>query len=459
VSYGGRPALSGVSIEFHPGEVHALLGENGAGKTTLANVLAGHLRPDEGRVEVPGPVGYVHQHFALPPGLSAAECLLAPESGFRWVSPRRRIARFHQIERASGLDLGDPDKEAAALPVGARQRLEFAREVSRAPALLLLDEPTAALAPIEIEAFGRAIAGIAATGTAVVFITHRLPEVFSFSQRISLLRHGELAFTSRTDETSPEALAAEFRGGELPQARSAPTAPGPTVLEIDRLVAAGPRGERAVDNLSLEVRSGQVVAVLGVDGNGQRELAERVAGLRGPDSGAVRLSGEDTAGRFRELGGAVVPADRQREGLILDFSVGDNLRLAEPIPARPPAAAARMLATLRDEARPDLAAPVRQLSGGNQQKVVLARELSREPRLLLAVQPSRGLDLAATRLTIERLREAARGGAAVLLVTADWDEALAAADLVFVIFRGRLSGPFPPRGAEEVLARRMAGVS
>jgi simple sugar transport system ATP-binding protein len=459
VRFGGTTALADVSIDFLPGEIHALLGENGAGKTTIANVLDGKVAPDAGTVDVGGTVGYVHQHFAIPPGLTAAECLAVEDRGLRPLSPRTLATRFREIERQTGIPLGEPGREASRLPVGARQRLELARALARRPDLLLLDEPTAVLAPAEIGAFHDAARGAAARGAAVVFITHKLPEVFAAADRVTLLRRGRRIFTKPARDTSAEEIAAIFlEGAEIPP--RPPKEPGAPVLVVE---GASTRpsdggGGSALDGVSLVVREREVAAVVGVDGNGQDELVAIVTGLRAPVSGAVRLAGEPVGrGGFRRNGGGVVPADRQREGLILDFSIADNLRLAEPIPPADPARAAAAIADRRIVAR-SAGETARTLSGGNQQKVVLARELARAPRFLLAVSPTRGLDLAASLATLAAISDAASRGGAVLLVTSDLDDARAVADSIRVLYRGRLSPAFPADAALERIGRAMAGV-
>ena len=399
----------------------------------------------------------MHQHFAIPPGLTAAECLAVEDDGFRPLGPRALAERFRRTERETGIALGEPNAEAARLPVGARQRLELARALSRQPDLLLLDEPTAVLAPAEIGAFADSVRRAAARGAAVVFITHKLPEVFAVADRITLLRRGRRIFTKAARETSPGEIASLFLEGAAPAARAL-REPGAPVLVVDRVSTPPSPGAAPLDALSLVVREREIAAVVGVDGNGQEELAEIVAGLRAPASGSVRLAGAPVArGGFRRSGASIVPGDRQREGLILDFSIADNLRLAEPIPDPDPDRAERAVADSRIVA-PSARVPARALSGGNRQKVILARELGREPRFLLAVSPTRGLDLAASRATLAALCAVADRGGAVLLVTSDLDDARAVGDAVRVLYRGRLSPPLPPDTPLEVVGRAMIGL-
>ncbi len=454
MSYGETAALADVSLELRAGEVHALLGENGAGKSTLGDVLGGILVPHSGNVHVSGRIGYVHQHFALPPALSSAECLVLEDPSLRVWTPARLAARFREVEKRVGLDLGSPFDEAARRPVGARQRLEFARALSRDPDLLILDEPTAVLTPPEVEQFMRSVRDTASRGTSVVFITHRLSEVFGFCDRISVLRRGRLVSSRPAAEASVETLAAEFL--EEAEAESEPPARRTRRAGAEVLRLAG-FGREGLGELS--VREGETVAIAGVDGNGQDEVARAVSGRDGAGEFSARLFGRPVRGRdFRRQGTSVIPGDRRREGLVLEFSVEENLRLAEPIPDRNPAAA-RALIDRFGIFPSEPKARARSLSGGNQQKVVLARELSREPRFVLAVSPTRGLDLASTRMTFRALRASADSGAAILLVTSDLEEARELADSIFVIYRRRLAGPFRPDSSSLEVGRALGGLA
>jgi ABC-type uncharacterized transport system ATPase subunit len=434
-----------------------VLGENGAGKSTLANVLDGRIRPESGSVAIEGRVGHVHQHFAIPPGLTSAECLAVGDAGLRPLSRGSLARRLRAVEESTGIALGDPHAEAASLPIGARQRLELARALAGRPDLLLLDEPTAVLAPAEIDAFALAVRRTAASGAAVVFITHKLPEVFAVADRVSLLRRGRVVFTRTAGETSAGEIAALFlEGAAMPD--RAPRRRGEPVLVIEALRGGAP-GRAPLSGITLSVCEREVAAIVGVDGNGQDELVEIVAGLRAPASGTVSLSGGPVAGgAFRRSGASIVPGDRQREGLILDFSVAENLRLAEPIPDLDEALARREIAEHGILAS-SIHAPARSLSGGNQQKVVLSRELARAPRFLLAISPTRGLDLAASHATLAALGRSAETGGAVLLVTSDLDEARAVADVLYVLYRGTLTGPFPPESDLGLIGRAMAGLA
>ena len=278
------------------------------------------------------------------------------------------------------------------------------------------------------------------------------------ADRVTLLRRGRIVFTRKAAETSAGEIAEAFLAGAERPSRSVRT-PGSPILVVDRVDRRSAGGRVALAGVSFSVREREIAAIVGVDGNGQDEIVEIVAGLRGPEAGNVTLSGRAiSGGAFRRAGASIVPGDRQREGLILDFSIAENLRLAEPIPSADPALARRRIEEYAVRAA-SIDEPARALSGGNQQKVVLARELSRAPEFLLAISPTRGLDLAASRATLAALDRAADGGGAVLLVTSDLDEARAVADVLYVLYRGRLSGPFPPDTGLDRLGRAMAGVA
>ncbi len=415
-------------------------------------MLGGILVPDSGRVRIAGRVGHVHQHFALPPGLTSAECLALEEPGLRLATPARLGDRFREIEARVGLDLGRPDAEAARLAVGARQRLEFARARASNPDLLILDEPTAVLAPPEVDRFMVSVRETAANGAAVVFITHKLAEIFGFCDRVSVLRRGRLVSSRLASEATPASLAAEFLEGDAPPAPRrglrAPTCSGSTASEASVRI-------RRFRSSFARVRSSRWPAwtATGKKKRPARSPAAR-ARLRFPRPSS---GGRSPAREFRRQKTSVIPGDRRREGLILDFTVEENLRLAEPIPVREPARSRSLIERFGIDP-PAPGAPARSLSGGNQQKVVLARELSREPRFLLAVSPTRGLDLASTRMTRGAIRDAAGSGAAVLLVTSDLDEARELADTMFVLYRGRLAGPFRPDEPSAAVGRAMAGL-
>jgi simple sugar transport system ATP-binding protein len=466
--FGPTLALDGASLELAPAEVHALLGENGAGKTTLVRVLYGLVRPDAGeiridgrRVEIRGPreaqalgIGLVHQHAALVPALSVAENLVLGEPGAFALPRAARRARAAEILREAGLEL-DLDVAAGALPVSQQQRLEIARTLARGARVLVLDEPTAVLAPAEVESLLALLARLRAEGRTIVFISHKLEEVTALCDRVSVLRRGVRVGTRAVAGASASELGRWMVGDALPAAGSPPdSAPGAPALRLRELRSPGLRG------IDLEVRSGEIVALAGVEGNGQAPLEEILAGVRAPTSGEVRV-----------LRGplALIPADRQRTGLVLDLSCAENLVLPDAaIGGAPPVFRSGWLsvARLREVAsdafarfavrgQPD--APARALSGGNQQKLCVARALRGDPGVLVAVNPTRGLDVAATAAVRDELRAHARRGGAVLLVSADLDEVLELGHRVLVLFRGALLPVEPERRTRERIGERMLG--
>ena len=489
--FGAKLANDRVSLELAPGEVHALLGENGAGKTTLVNVLFGKFRPDSGELHWKGrPVqlrssrdalalgmGMVHQHFKLVPTFTAAENLMLGQR--QPLEPlldvRGAEARLAELSERHGLPV-DARTPVRELPLGLQHRVEILKALDHAVDLLVLDEPTAVLTPEEARTLFRALAGLAAQGTAILLITHKLEEVLHVAGNFTVLRQGRVAGTGAVAGTTRDELARLMVGRDVPTARRAPAAhaAGQPVLELEQVCARADRAIAALSDITLAVRAGEIVGIAGVEGNGQRELAEVVTGLRRVTAGVVRLLGADIAGRSaREIldsGVGHVPEDRQRSGLVLDLPLETNLvldrvhraplsRLGVLFPARVRALAERLLAEhdVRGGAPAD---PARRLSGGNQQKVVLARELDRAVKLLVAVHPTRGLDVGAIEQVHRRLREARDGGAGVLLISAELDEVLALADRVLVLHGGRVVGAVDGASADrEQVGLWMAGVA
>ena len=459
--FGGVPALAGVDLALARGEIHALLGENGAGKTTLVRTAIGLVRPDSGAllvdgraVALPDPaaaarhgIGMVHQHFTLAPGLTVAENLLlgtAPALFTRRALERRARAALLR----HGVTL-DPARRVRELAVGERQHLEIAKALERGGRVLILDEPTAVLAPAEADALFERLEALRAAGRAVLLITHRLDEVLQVAQRVTVLRAGRVVLAAaRADVSAATLTEALFGGGlERPPARRGAAATGATVLRARTL--SGP-GFGPVD---LELRAGECVLIAGVDGHGQGELIETLVGLRRPAGGRLERP---------RRGIAFVSGDRHATGLALDLSVAENVALRPGLLPRPwysrrelAAAVAPALARF-DVRREDPWQPARSLSGGNQQRVVLARELAAAPALVLAENPTRGLDLRSARLVRGELRAAVAGGAAALVATTDLDEALELADRLLVAHRGRLH---PCDVSRTAVARTLAGLA
>jgi ABC-type uncharacterized transport system ATPase subunit len=487
----GVVANDRVDFDAHAGEVHALLGENGAGKSTLSNILTGLYRPDEGELELDGAPAHfhsprdaldagicmVHQHFRLVAPFTVAENVVLGDH--RDVGRSFRLRRRAIEERVA--EIGerfhmpvDPRARIWQLSVGEQQRVEILKALFREARILILDEPTAVLTPQEAEALFVTVRHLAEDGRTVVFISHKLNEVKAVADRVTVLRRGRSVATVDTADHTPRELASLMVGREVAAAqrvpRSAPVGER-VVLEAMNLWVEGDRGAPAVRDVSLTVSAGEILAVAGVAGNGQRELAEAIIGMR-PRSGRIRLDGEPLApGDPREAirrGIADVPEDRLGTGLAPSLSVAENLALKdyrESWASRGPFLRRRRLRRRAEKLieryeikTPAASTPARMLSGGNLQKVVLAREFAGEPKLLVAASPTRGLDVGAIETVHRLLREAAAGGVGVLLLSEDLDEILTLADRVAVIYEGRIVGTVAAEGASvHELGLMMAG--
>ncbi len=466
--FGRTRALDGVDFELLPGEIHALLGENGAGKSTLINVLRGHIRPTSGETIVRGEtvrisspskasdlgIGMVHQHFLLVPVLSVIDNLsLATRSRSILINRAAVASKASAIATRLGWNI-PLDAIVADLPVGTQQRVEIVKALLGDATILLFDEPTAVLAPSEIGELFDVLRQLRASGCSIVFVSHKLTEVMDLCDRVTVLRRGREVGTVAIGDTSPADLASRMVGGNasvVDGQQGAATSPcrtiGPVVAEIVNLSTRKSRlDEVALDAISLQVREGEVLGIAGVDGNGQTELFEALAGLR-PYTAAVRKLPSGSTDRLN-ADVAFIPPDRHRQGLALSLSVADNLTLdAANLPGfrRGPFLHRQRLSELAqrltkqfDVRAADLSQPVRALSGGNQQKVVIARALWRSPRLLIAVSPTRGLDVSATAYVHEQLRAARSSGTAVLLISTELDEIIALSDRIGVLYEGRI---------------------
>jgi simple sugar transport system ATP-binding protein len=485
--FGDVTALHGVDLVVGEHEIHALLGENGAGKSTLMNILYGLYRPDAGTIRLRGKdaairgprdaiargIGMIHQHFMLIPPLTVAEnVVLGDERSGPVLSQRALAARVRELGDRFHISV-DPDAKVEDLPLGLQQRVEILKVLYRGSELLIFDEPTAVLTPQEVDELFTIVRTLRDEGKVVIFITHKLREVFAVTDRITVLRAGRNAGDLVTKQTSPAEIARLMVGRELGQVQArGPVAASGVALEIRGLQARSDRGAPALRGVDLTVNAGEIVGVAGVGGNGQSELAECVLGLREPTAGTIVIGGADVAHddpkRTRQRGVAYVPEDRRTEGLVLAFTVADNFILGKQ--DRPPFSRrgvldheairsnGERLAKEFDVRPPNAGAIVGNLSGGNQQKVVLGRELSEQPKLIVISQPTRGLDIGSTEYVWERLLEQRAQGCGILLISSELDEIRALSDRIAVMFEGRLVATLPAAQAtEERLGLLMAG--
>ena len=467
----GVVANAGVSFSVAKGEIHALLGENGAGKSTLMNILFGLYQPDEGEILVDGKevhfhsprdavnagLGMVHQHFKLIPRFTVAENIILGSEGPGVLLDRASAERkVGDLAEAYGLRL-DPKARVEDLPVGLRQRVEIVRALYQGGTTLILDEPTALLTPQEVEELYGILERLRADGGTIVFITHKLREVAAISDRVTVIQRGRTVGTHHTSATTAPQLAELMVGRNVKlQVDRTPGNPGEVLLEADHLRSEPAHGKHAVDDLSLNVRGGEIVGICGVEGNGQSELIEMLAGLRKPESGLVRIAGTDVTGqnpnKLREAGLSYIPEDRHDRGFVLDFSLTENMLLGN-LNVKPfseggridyPATEAITHEGMEkfDVRAPSSAVPARTLSGGNQQKLIIAREMYRQPKVILAVQPTRGLDVGAIEFVHKQLMEQRDGGHAILVVSFELDEVLDLSDRILVLFGGRIVGEF-----------------
>ncbi len=484
----GVVANDGIDFDLLPGEVHALLGENGAGKSTLMNIVYGLYRPDDGEILIRGNpvtlgsareaitqgIGMVHQHFMLIPVMTVAENIVLasePTHGGVLLDYDTAVERVRELSERFGLAV-DPEARVENIGVGQEQRVEIVKALYRGAEILILDEPTAVLTPQEAGELFEIVRGLQAQGKSIIFISHKLKEVLEIADRITVLRRGRKVETISRKGATETGLARMMVGREvLLRVEKKPAAPGEPMLEVQDVSVLDDRGLGAVRGVSFDVRAGEIVGLAGVDGNGQTELIDALAGLRRPSDGEIRVRGQDvtraSARRVLDLGVGHIPEDRQRRGLVLEFSLAENLALhdydQEPnsrlgwlFPRRLIARARKLLSEfdVRGGGPQTRAAA---LSGGNQQKVVIAREVGRDPDVLIAAQPTRGLDVGAIEYVHRRLVAVRDEGKAVLLVSLELDEIRALADRILVIYEGRIVGEYDPDVAEEELGVAMTG--
>jgi general nucleoside transport system ATP-binding protein len=487
--FGALVANDNVNLVVEPGQIHCLLGENGAGKSTLMNVLYGLYQADGGQiliddkpVKFSGPgeamaagIGMVHQHFMLIPVFTVAENVVLghePTKALGFLDLAAARAKVREISDRFGFDV-DPDAIVGDLPVGVQQRVEIIKALIGDAQVLVFDEPTAVLTPQETDELMAIMKQLRDSGRGIVFITHKLREVREAADKITVMRLGKVVGTAKPTDTAEE-LASLMVGRAVDLDVNKSTAkPGPVVLQISDLTVWDHSGNKAVDDVSLQIHAGEILVIAGVQGNGQTELTEAILGTQGKLQGSIRLAGEELVGksvkhRF-DAGLGFVPEDRTEDGLVADFTISENLMLnrsdREPFAKR----GVLQLGFLKnfavekikqfDVRSQGIESRAGQLSGGNQQKVVLARELSRNLSLLVASQPTRGLDVGSIEFVHEQIVATRDAGTPVLIVATELDEATQLGDRIAVMYRGRIVGIVPADTDRAVLGKMMAGIS
>jgi simple sugar transport system ATP-binding protein len=488
-SWPGVVANDHVDFSVRRGEIHALVGENGAGKTTLMNVLYGLLRPNSGEIAINGQkanihgprdaialgIGMVHQHFMLIPVLTVGENIVLGREptrtgGFYDGSAANQAIR--DLSAKYGLQI-DPRARTGDLPVGLQQRAEILKVLYRGADILILDEPTGVLTPQEAHELFGVLRGLKQQGKTIIFISHKLREVLEISDQITVLRRGKVVGTVATSAIDEEGIARMMVGRDvLLRVEKAPAQPGPVALRVEHLSVESERGVPAVRDLSLEVHTGEIVGIAGVEGNGQSELFEALAGTRHASGGHIYVGNQEVtnmgARYTRRAGMGHIPEDRRGAGLVLNFTIAENTILGRQrmpqftlrglvLRLRSIGRWARQLIRQFDVRTPSASTPARSLSGGNQQKVVVARELASQPRVLLAAHPTRGVDIGAIEFIHRRLVAQRDAGAAILLVSAELDEVRSLSDRIAVMYEGRIVSIEPPETSEERLGLLMTG--
>jgi general nucleoside transport system ATP-binding protein len=484
----GIVANDNITLQVRKGEIHALLGENGAGKSTLMNILFGLYQPDQGEIRVNGKpvkitdpnvanrlgIGMVHQHFMLVQNFTVTENIILGSEPTKngKIDIQHAAKEIEELSKKYGLAV-DPYAKIEDISVGMQQRVEILKTLYRGAEILIFDEPTAALTPQEIKELIQIMKRLIQEGKSIILITHKLKEIMEVCDRCTVIRKGKGIGTVNVAETNPDELASLMVGREVQfKTQKAEPKPGKEVLKIENLVVHDARNIPVVNGLNLTVRAGEIVGIAGVDGNGQTELIEAITGLRKVKSGSIYLNGNDITNlptrKITEMGVGHIPQDRHKHGLVLDFTIGENIVLQtyykEPFSKsgilnyQKIYDKAKKLIQEYDVRTPSEITPARALSGGNQQKAIIAREVDRSPDLLIAAQPTRGLDVGAIEFIHKKLIEERDKGKAVLLVSLELDEVMNVSDRIAVIYEGKIVGVVDPKTTDEQeLGLLMAG--
>lgn len=484
----GVVANKDVNLSVQEGEIHALLGENGAGKTTLMNCLYGLYTPDKGEIIWKGKkvsirsikdaidlgIGMVHQHFMLVHNMTVLENIILgmPSRKGLFLDKRYVAKEIKQIMNKYGLQV-DLESEIWQLPVGVQQKVEILKILYRKVKLLILDEPTAVLTPDEVKGLFAMLQALREQGHSVIIITHKLDEVFQIADRVTVLRGGKVISTLKRSETDKKSLASMMIGKEfIADEQRLKITPGKTVLAVEGLSCKNDKDLEAVKNVSFNIASGEILGIAGVSGNGQTELAEVITGMRKSTGGQIKICGKDVTNLPPKLlydnGLSHIPEDRHRVGLIMDFSIRENSIMGifekEPfahgikVDQEAINEHAESIVKIFNVKTPDTEVPTKLLSGGNQQKLILGRELSKTPKLLIAVQPTRGLDIGATEFVQKQIEDAKRQGTAIMYISTELEEIFKMSDKIAVMFEGNLYGPYPIESLDvETVGAMMAG--
>jgi len=488
-SFPGIKANDQISFKVKKGEIHALLGENGAGKSTLMNILFGLYQPDEGaifineqEVEIENPniandlgIGMVHQHFMLVQNFTVTENIILgsePKKAVSMIDYAKARNFVVELSNKYGLHV-NPDAKIEDISVGMQQRVEILKTLYRGADILIFDEPTAVLTPQEIDELAGIMRNLVEEGKSIILITHKLKEIMAICDSVTIIRRGKVIDSLVVEDTNPDELAAKMVGREVTfSVDKIPAKPGEPILIVDKVFAKDARGLNALSGISIEVKSGEILGIAGVDGNGQSQLIEAITGLKHVDSGQIILSGKEITNLsprvISEAGLSHIPEDRHKRGLVLDFTVGENMVLETYfypefstnglLDIKKINQYAEKLVEEFDVRTPNVQTLGRALSGGNQQKAIIAREVNKDPDLLIAAQPTRGLDVGAIEFIHRRLIEQRDKGKAVLLLSLELDEILNVADRIAVIYEGKIVGIVDAKSTnEQELGLMMAG--